>query len=356
MQIIYPEQKDKDLFDKFVNSSPMATCLQMWEAKEYRNKSKTIPYDRIAIQDNNQIVAAATFSVSKFKYLGNLIYIPHGPVWSGEEALFTLTNELINIAKNKNAFAIVAEPRIFQNSNENNELLRAGYKYTGKAVQPRHTVLIDLTRDSQDILNSFSKSTRYNIRLADKKGIQIRSYLNPSDSSQIDSFYKLLKETQDRKYFYVQDKSFYQYLWSEYSKNNHAALFEAYYQDELLNSLLLLYNDYRASSIYSASSRKYSNLKATYLLRWKSIEFAKENGCRLYDFFGAAKTEDTNHPFYYTTQFKLGFGREITEYAGTFEIILNPVKYNAWIYGAKFGFFKLYEDSFLKDLKNKSIG
>jgi len=235
-------------------------------------------------------------------------------------------------------------------------MISSGYIPTNKAVQPKETVLLDIDKTEEELLNFFSKSTRYNIKYAKKKEIEIKIINKTEDKLAIKNFYKLLKSTQERKYFLVPEFEYYENIWKEFSRNNKACIIEAYFKDTLINSIFLLHNNYWASSVFSASSREFSNLKATYLARWESIKYAIQKGCKIYDFFGATSSSDINHPFYFTSQFKLGFGRETTKFAGTFEIILNKVKYNFWKNLQRFNLYKFYEESFLNEFKKLNNG
>ncbi len=86
--LITPTTKEKKDFEDFVNPNPYATCLQMWEFKEFRDKVNTIPYHRIIVKDGGgQILAAATYSISRFRHIGNVLYVPHVPLWKDAKSL-----------------------------------------------------------------------------------------------------------------------------------------------------------------------------------------------------------------------------------------------------------------------------
>lgn len=348
-------EKHKQSFENFVNNRGETTCMQMWEWKGFRNKLIPKLFHRYAVTDNEgNFHLAATLASYKYRSLGNVIYIPQGPIWDNSKAFEIFAKEIRKIAKTRNCFLIVAEPRVKHHDIKFGELINCGFKFTNKAIQPRETVCLDLTQNEDALLASFSKTARYNIRYATRKGIIIKKYNSPENLDRIDDFYQLLKVTKKRRYFKVQSLNYFKTLWEEFSRSGRATLYEAYFKKELLHSLLLLNNNYWAGSLFSSSSRKYSNLKVTYLARWESIKDAKAKGCKIYDFFGATKSEDPSHPFYHTTQFKLGFGRKVKEFAGTFEIILNPIKYYTWKLLERMNFFKFYEESFIKEFRKQN--
>ncbi|MDD3647791.1 MAG: peptidoglycan bridge formation glycyltransferase FemA/FemB family protein, partial [Candidatus Dojkabacteria bacterium] len=104
----------------------------------------------------------------------------------------------------------------------------------------------------------------------------------------------------------------------------------------------------------SASSPEHTELKPIYLARWESILEARSTGCKVYDFFGATDSKDERHPFYKTTQHKLGFGRDLTKFAGTYELIIDPLRYKIWQTFVSLGIFKFYEENFLREFRKRN--
>ncbi len=354
MKLVQVKSQDKVKYEKFLNSMPETTCMQMWEWAEFRNKLGRKIYKRLGVVDNEgNYQLGASYAINSFKLFGNVLYIPQGPVWKSPEALEFFSREIIKIAKKNNCFAVIAAPRVKRKNHKFEHLEDSNFKLVGKSVQPKETVFIDLTKGKDDLLASFSKSARYNVRCAKRKGVEIRKYHSPEDVDRIDEFYNLLIATQKRNYFFVQPKKYFQVLWKEFSKNRHIVLYEAYVKGEHVHSLLVLNTKRWAGSLFSSSSRKYSKYKATYLTRWESIVDAKGKGCEIYDFFGATSSKDRSHPFYYTTRFKLGFGSEVVQFPGTFEIILCYYKYRIWRIAQKVGLFKFYQSSYLKEFRKK---
>jgi len=354
MKFVPITKEHKQSYDTLVNNRPEATCLQMWEWAEFRNALHKDLYFRLGVIDDDKLHLVATCQVSNYKFFGNVLYIPQGPIWDDPNALTFFSKSIGEIAAQRKCHLIVLEPRVFPGDERYKQLQSLGYKHTPNSIQPRETVLVDLDQDDDTLFASLQKNTRYNINYAKRKGIVIKSYRKPTEVDRIDTFYSLLKETQSRNNFTVQPKEYFQKLWLEFSAYGHAQLFEAWYKDEVLSTIIMLYNDVWATSMFSSSTRKLSNLKHTYLLRWESILEAKKNGCKSYDFFGATASKDPSHPFYHTTEFKLHFGKKVTSYAGTFEMILDPVKYRyyLWKIAENFGIIKFYEKTIIKGYRN----
>ncbi len=341
-------EKDRDKYESFVNRRVETTCMQMWQWADFRNKLGRKMYERVFMSNSGSIRLTASLAINSFKILGNVLYIPQGPIWEDLDVIKEFRKDIVSYARDKNCFAIICEPRVKKDSTRFQDLINAGFVYTNKAVQPRQTIFIDISRSEDELLSSFSRTTRYNIGYAKRKGVNIKHYNSPKDTDRIDAFYKLILLTKDRKYFNIQSKEYFRKLWQEFSKDGKADIFEAWYKRDHIGTIITLNNDIWSASLFSASSRKHKKKKPIYLARWESIRNAKNKGCKIYDFFGATDSEDKTHPFFYTTQHKLGFNKEIQHFAGTFEIILNPVKYRIWRFLESKLVFKFYEDSFLK--------
>ncbi|MBN2016108.1 peptidoglycan bridge formation glycyltransferase FemA/FemB family protein [Candidatus Dojkabacteria bacterium] len=356
MEFIEVENKHKEKYEAFVNNQFESTCMQMWQWAEFRNQLSPNLYNRLGIIDKEgNFHLTASYAINRFKYIGNILYIPQGPIWRSAEALKLFEEKIVDFARRKNCIAVICDPRVKKDDGKFKDLEKVNFLFTDEAVQPRVTIFLDLSKSEDEILQSFSKNTRYNIRYALRKGIKIKKFSEPKDASRIVGFYELLLSTQKRKYFYVQPIEYFESLWDTFSREGRITLFEAFYKDSHLGSILLINTDKFAISLFSASSPQYSNLKPLYLMRWESIKEAKLRGCKFYDFFGATDSQDESHPFFYTTQHKLGFSKDFQKFAGTFEIVLNPLKYKMWRFMEDMGIFKFYEKTFIRQFRERNV-
>lgn len=354
MKFVAISEKDKSAYEKLVNNRLEATCLQMWEWAKFRNQLGAKLFKRIGIQEGKDLHLVATYQISNYKVFGKVLYIPQGPIWDSPRVFDLFAQNIKSLAQKEGCHLVVLEPRVFSGDERYNQLLSNGFVYNQNTIQPRETVLVDLTKNEEELLASFSKNTRYNINYAARKGISIKRYDKPEDVTRINQFYDLLQETQQRNEFEIQPIDYFQKLWETFSENRHAHMFEAWFGNQVVSTIIMLHDNVWATSMFSSSSRKHSNLKHTYLLRWESIKSARNLGCKTYDFFGATSSQDTSHPFYHTTQFKLHFGHKVTSFAGTFEMIIDPVKYNLWKLAENLRIIKFYEKSIIKHYKNAS--
>ena len=207
--------------------------------------------------------------------------------------------------------------------------------------QPRTTLILDLIKSEDELLVSMHSKTRYNIRLAEKKGIEIKQEKN------VDIFWKLNKQTTDRDEFKSHDKEYYESM----LEMDICYQLTAYFEDEPIASNILIIYKNACTYLHGSSGDKHRNLMAPYLLQWKAMQLAKEKDCHYYDFWGVAPMLDeekvkttcfnnfcwtVDHKWTGVTRFKVGFGGVVKKYPQAFDIILQKNKYRLYKFIKKF--------------------
>lgn len=194
-------------------------------------------------------------------------------------------------------------------------------------ILPANTIILDLSREEREILSAMKPKTRYNIRLALRKGIDVRRV----GVEGLGVWYDLYTETALRNGLYLNDISYFQNMFVPKMENPdddvRVELMIAYYDDMPLAALFLVLSAHRATYLYGASSSVFRNLMPTYALQWRAIQIAKASGCREYDMFGIAPGPDPSHPMYGLYKFKQGFGGEIYHQLGCWDYPLEEDKY-----------------------------
>lgn len=232
--------------------------------------------------------------------------------------------EAIEFFKNKK-YTFLRIETLNELENKNN------YKKVKNRQAPA-TLILDLNKSEEELLQSMHTKTRYNIRLAEKKGVEIKF------EKDIDKYWKLNADTNERNKITSHSKN---YLAKLLEQENVYQL-NTYYSNEIVSSTILLaYND-TLYYLFGASANKYRNVMAPYLNQWEAIKFAKEKGFKKYDFWGISpQVEGKNegvicHNNYCwqetdslsgVTKFKIGFSGVTKKYPEAFEIILQPGKY-----------------------------
>lgn len=203
-------------------------------------------------------------------------------------------------------------------------------------VQPAQTLILDLKKEPEELLAAMHEKTRYNIRLAEKKGVRVYAASGREDSFEI--FWDLLQETTTRDAFHAHDKSYYRTMLDTLSgdpesdgKNRPVArLAFAEHDGKVLAANLMIYFGGTATYLHGASSRVQREVMAPYLLHWHLIRESRSWGCYAYDFWGVAPENRPEHPWAGITRFKRGFGGTYVEYPGAFDLPLKRFWYTLY--------------------------
>jgi len=186
---------------------------------------------------------------------------------------------------------------------------------------PQATIFIDLTKSEDEILAQMKQKGRYNIKVAQRHGVTIHQ-----DNAQLDKFYKIQEETAKRDGFQINDKKYYEKM-LEMLGPDHAKLWIARHEGEVIAGLIATYYGDTALYYYGASSNESRNTMAPYLLQWEVMRDARAHGFTTYDLFGIAPEGAENHPWSGVTEFKKKFGGQYVEYHDAVEKVLSPFWY-----------------------------
>lgn len=199
-----------------------------------------------------------------------------------------------------------------------------------KDINPKKTLVLDISSDEESLMQQMHSKTRYNIRLAAKKGIEVRSSDEISDQ-QAQLFISTAKRAGVRPF----EAEYYKKLVRFFARNEniHAKVYSAWHEGDLLAVNIMLYYRYgfydnQMTYLFGASADVKRNLMAPYLLHWQAILDAKSEGFRQYDFWGIE--EDPKHPWYGFSKFKFGFGGRVGTHAGSYDYVLNSAWYNVY--------------------------
>jgi lipid II:glycine glycyltransferase (peptidoglycan interpeptide bridge formation enzyme) len=198
-------------------------------------------------------------------------------------------------------------------------------------------VLVDLAGTEEEILSRMKEKWRYNIRLASKKGVEVRRL----DEAGLDAFLGLLRETARRDRIAVHGGDYYAGLFAlgrEYGEGSpELRLYAAFHEGEALGAVVTLFRGGEGVYLYGASSGRKRNLMAPYLLQWTAMREAKAAGCLYYDLFGIPPRDDPAHPMAGLYRFKTGFigggrGGRIIHRPGSWDFVRRPL--GAGLFGA----------------------
>lgn len=332
-RLIGPEEEKR--FDAFISSHPKGHFLQSYGWGEVKATTGWQPL-RLVLERERTIIAAASLLKRNLPYAGKaIIYVPRGPVVDFHApGLFDAVLAAINqVAAEQGAFLLKIDPDIPDSDTAVKRLLQdrgfrlatAGTGFDG--IQPRYVFRLDLTPSPEELLAAMHSKTRYNIRLAARKGVTIKSDCTLAD---LPVFYELLKETTLRDRFLVRSYDYFVTMWQEMVERGYAKLFLAYYQGQAVAGTLAFIMGDKAWYLYGASSNSYRNVMPNYLIQWTMICWAREQGCTLYDFRGVPGDLDEDNPLYGLYRFKKGFNGVFTEFVGEYDLVYNSFYYWLW--------------------------
>ncbi len=235
--------------------------------------------------------------------VGKYLYIPHGPHTTCTSSPLALIKKYQEIASEEKMFFVRVEP---------SQALEIGKK-SFKRIQPQKTLLTDVTRKENEIVESFHAGTRKNIRLAERKGVFVEQ------SSDIEPFCKMLSSTTQRKGFDShQQKYFSSLLRQPFTVLSYAKSKEG---EVLAGNIIILFGE-TATCLYSANNHEKRNLKGSDFLRYKSLLMVKDKEMKIFDQWGI---DDKKFPG--VTRFKKGFGGEEYTYPDGVDIPLQNIRY-----------------------------
>ncbi len=272
---------------------------------------------------------ATLYLVRSVTGLGELWYAPKGPGVSSTAQLRALLHDFVA----PQAFMLKIEPDLAaQNTSlaalQDMGLVKAKYDLQWN----RNTVVVDLRPSEDEILASFKQKTRYNIRLAERKGVEIHPV--ELTVANIQQMYELMLAVQERAGFYMRSREYLERFWRLHSDAGRGQLFFATFEGELVAGVFALYLGKQGLYKDGGSTRTHPDLQAPYLLQWEIMRWLKSKDCLEYDLHGTPphdRLEDRTHPLAGLAQFKTGFNPgTLTEYIGVYDLPLKPTRYKFW--------------------------
>ncbi len=200
-------------------------------------------------------------------------------------------------------------------------------KKSNSDILPTSTIFLDLTRSEDEIMLQMKPKTRYNIKLAERKGVRVIR----AGMDKVDLWYKLYKETALRNGLFTNGIEYFTSVLAaqadDTSSPAQVELLLAELDGELLAAMFLVMSAHRGTYLYGASSSTHRNCMPTYALQWEAIKLSKEHGCMEYDMFGVSPGAIRSHPMYGLYQFKTGFGGELFHHLGCWDYPLDEDNY-----------------------------
>jgi len=313
-------------YDDFVWNCPKGHLYQSYDWGSAKPAWKWIGI--IRRDESGKIKGVMSLQIRSTKFFGaSLVYAPRGPVCDLDDS--TTVTELISdakeVAKLYKGYALLIDPDIIEPDIDSNSKAFAdtAFGLGFKKVKPygrwggfqcKYVFRIDMGgKTKEEVFASFHQKTRYNIRLAERKGVVV----TVESPDMLPEFYKLMITTGQRDCFDILPLSYFQKMMKIMGER--ARLYIVRYNDVIVAGALAVHYGDKMWYAYGASSNEHRNVMPNYLMQWNMIQWACEKNCRIYDFIGVATTLDDG-----LYRFKKGWGGELNTFIGELKLSLRP--------------------------------
>jgi peptidoglycan pentaglycine glycine transferase (the first glycine) len=341
--------------------------LQTWEWGEFKTRNRWMPIpilwygigsqischpfpDDELINSKHRVLAAALVLARNITFGGSVgpqfkvMYVAKGPVldnWGNERLRQQVLDDLKSFAIDQQAIFIKIDPDVSEGTgipghqNERvdpvgqavlNDLVRRGWSFSNEQIQFRHTVLIDLRAREEDLMSRMKQKTRYNIRLAGRKRVNVRL----GRLEDLAMVYNMYAATSVRDNFVIRDQDYYYAAWGNFLEAKMADLLIAEVDEEPVSALFLYYFANRAWYLFGMSHKLHREKMPSYLLQWEAIKRAKTRGCTTYDLWGAPDVFDESDPMWGVYRFKEGLGGQVVRHIGAWDLPIRRFYYRMY--------------------------
>ena len=322
-------------YETFVQSCPKGNFAQ---SARWAKQKPMWDWQALAARDETGAIKG-TLALLIRKVPGlpfTLMYGCRGPVCdlSDQATLRELLSGARQLAKERKSYVLKLDPDVpSSNTVFRDFMLGQGFqlKEGGKnfeAIQPKYVFRLDVAgKTEEEVMAGFHQKWRYNIRLAGRKGVEVRI----CGKEMVPDFARLMLETGVRDGFVTRQPEYFAQMLDNLGE--HCRLYMAFHEDVPIAGTLAIHYGDKVWYLYGASSNEHRNLMPNYLLQWRMIQWAVETKCRVYDFRGVSGDLSEDNPLYGLYKFKKGFGGEFTEFVGEMDLVLNRPVYFAVEHG-----------------------
>ncbi len=308
------EQLGAQAWDELVLAQPEGNLLQSWTWGELQSRFGW-NVERLAFHEGH--VGVCSLQRSATIYPGGAVYyVSRGPVVAERERLVVL-DELERRATAGRGLILRVEPNA-QVGDEWPAFFEGRGFTRARPVQPEATRLLRIDLDAESLRAGFKPKTRYNLNLAEKKGVTVRA------SRDVATFARLASETGKRQGIHLPGAAYYQAALALFGPADGVRLYLADHEGETLGGIMVFRFGRTAYYLFGGSSDRKRELMPNYLLHWRAILDFKGLGCDTYDWWGIPEEPAPDHPWFGLYRFKTGFGGETIRYIGLYEHVLRP--------------------------------
>lgn len=315
---------DQRELGSLIAQQPLQPYLQSWTWGEFQSSLGRRIW-RLGDEVNGSLCGAALIIEHQLMLGRSYCYCPHGPVTTSIDSLRRLYAAILDVAKEAGAMHVKIDPPQYPFPYDQSTFPSP---FTpGTTLQPRTTLVLDCQLTETELLAAMHPKTRYNIRLAEKKGVTVRWSTSDADYQ---TFMQLQRATAERQGIRLHPDNYYQRMFAALRSANLVSLAIAEYDGRALAINEIIWQDQTATYIHGGSTTELKELMAPHLLQWQIILEVKRRGMHHYDLRGIAPENQPNHKLAGVTRFKKGFGGSVVTFPPAANGVINQSWYAAY--------------------------
>lgn len=335
---------DPAAWDAHIAALPGAHLLQSWAWGEFKARTgwraQRLSWPTPGENKPGGPAAAQVLTRTLGRVL-KVLYVPKGPLldWTAAPQRAAVLDALQALARRERAILIKIDPDVPVSLGPPGEerpqpagqalqaeLTQRGWRFSADQIQFRNTVLLDLRPDEATLLAAMKQKTRYNLRLAERKGVAVRA----GSAADLPLLYRLYAETAQRDGFVIRPADYYHEAWGRFLAVGQAQPFIAEVASEPVGALIVFRFAATALYMYGMSREAHRDKMPNHLLQWHAIQWAKAQGCATYDFWGAPNEFVESDPLWGVWKFKEGFGGQVVRTLGAWDYAPSPTLYRLY--------------------------
>lgn len=340
------EVEDAEVWDGALRRLPEPHLLQSWHWGQVKSSQGWSPLRLLWRNGSDQPQAAAQVLERTASLPGlrlPVLYCPKGPIldWGQVELRRRVLSDLTDLGRRKAVIQLKIDADVplgwgvpgEENDSPSREgaaveadLIELGWRPSDEQIQFRNTMIVDLQPSEDEIMAAMKQKTRYNVRLADRRGVVVRR----GDVEDIRLLYKMFAETSLRDGFAIRGQEYYRQAWGRFIRRDEARPLIAEVEGEAVAAVIPYRFGDRAWYLYGMSRDAHREKMPNYLLQWEAICWAKESGCTSYDLWGAPDRFDRSDPMYGVYRFKRGFPATVLRTMGAWDYPARRRLYSAY--------------------------
>jgi len=348
MQIL-PEDLQARQWDALIGSIPGAHLLQTWEWGQVKARFGWEPQPKTWYNEDGSQIAAAlilgrTIAIPGLPASLRVLYVPKGPLlrdWGEAGLRRKILGDLRDLALKQGAIFIKIDPNVRLGTgipgsepgsedtignNVRSDLIDFGWRFSSEQVQFRNTMLVDLQPAPEGLLERMKQKTRYNIRLAERKGVTVR----PATLDDLDLLYQMYTETAVRDGFVIREREYYHAVWRIFLQAGMVEPLIAEVDNQPVAGVVIFRFAGQAYYLHGMSRPLHREKMPNYLLQWEAMLRAREAGCTVYDLWGAPDEFQISDPLWGVYRFKEGLGGRLVRHIGAWDLPVRPFYYKVY--------------------------